>query len=130
AMDPSTLSNPGTLLTSLQTSKLTNGTSDSPTSSTTSSAPTKMKSASNNNSSSNGNAGGSSAAPAAPVAPRLDSQPFYDALKLALTKEQWTTYTITMNYYLSGQYSEGEFQEKIGGFIVGEKRRLHNAIIA
>ncbi|TGZ85307.1 hypothetical protein EX30DRAFT_353322 [Ascodesmis nigricans] len=74
--------------------------------------------------------GTSSAHPVLPSAPRLDAQAFYESLKTTLTKEQWATYTTTMNSYLSGQHSEAEFLAQISGFIVGEKRRLHNAVIA
>lgn len=39
------------------------------------------------------------------VAPRLDVQPYHEALKSALTKEHWMTYTEALNKFLRGLYA-------------------------
>jgi len=37
------------------------------------------------------------------VAPRLEIQPYHEALKSALTKENWMTYTEALNKFLRGR---------------------------
>ncbi|KAI5858786.1 transcriptional regulator of RNA polII, SAGA, subunit-domain-containing protein [Tricharina praecox] len=63
------------------------------------------------------------------VAPRLEIQPHHEALKGALTKENWMTYTEALNKFLRGRLSDQELLEDIGPFIKGPKIRLHNSLL-
>ncbi|KAA8903611.1 transcriptional regulator of RNA polII, SAGA, subunit-domain-containing protein [Sphaerosporella brunnea] len=63
------------------------------------------------------------------VAPRLDVQPYHEALKSALTKEHWMTYTEALNKFLRGRLSHAELFEEIGPFIKGPTIRLHNSLL-
>ncbi|KAI5821468.1 transcriptional regulator of RNA polII, SAGA, subunit-domain-containing protein [Pyronema omphalodes] len=63
------------------------------------------------------------------VAPRLEVQPYHEALKNALTKENWMAYTEALNKFLRGRLSDQELVEEIGTFIKGPKVRLHNSLL-
>lgn len=58
----------------------------------------------------NGTLGEKMAPPPASVAPRLEIQPYHEALKAALSKENWMTYTETLNKFLRGW-----FGTRVGG---------------
>ncbi|KAL7271284.1 hypothetical protein RUND412_005967 [Rhizina undulata] len=66
---------------------------------------------------------------ASPVAPRIDVEPMYDALKAALGKADWGIYKESLSGYLTGRLNQEELSERIGGFIKGPAIRLHNQLL-
>lgn len=68
--------------------------------------------------------------PSSPAAPRLEVRQYHEALKSALTKENWVIYSEALNKFLTGRLSDGELIEEIGTFIKGPNIRLHNILLS
>jgi transcriptional coactivator HFI1/ADA1 len=64
------------------------------------------------------------------IAPRIDLEPIYTALKSALG-EFWAEYKESVSLFVLGQLNQQELLDKIGLFIVGDsqKEHLHNQLI-